>query len=125
MSSFSRAERVGGQVQRLLSEILQRRTKDPRLKSATISGVKMTRDLRIARIFFTAAGGEKNRDDVLEGFRSACGHLKRTLAAELGLRYMPDLSFHYDSSVDYGDRIDRLLKTIQTENGSDRSPLDA
>jgi ribosome-binding factor A len=120
MKTFSRAERVGGQVQKLLAEILRRRTKDPRLKAATISGVKMSRDLRIARIYFTAAGGKKVREAVMEGFQSARGHLKRTLAAELGLRYMPDLSFHYDGSFDYGESIDRLLKSIHTENGSDR-----
>jgi len=119
MRTFSRAERVGGQVRRLLSEILQRRTKDPRLKAATISGVTMSRDLRTARIYFTTSGGEKNREAVLEGFQSARGHLKRTLAAELGLRYMPDLSFHYDGSLDYGENIDRLLKSIQAENGPD------
>jgi ribosome-binding factor A len=120
MKAFSRAERVAGQVQKLLSEILQRRTKDPRLKAVVISGVKMSRDLRMARIYFAASGDEKNRAEVLEGFESARGHLKRVLAAELGLRYMPDMSFHYDDSFDYGENIERLLKSIQTENGSDR-----
>lgn len=124
MKTYPRAERVSGEVRRLLSEILQRRIKDPRLNTATITGVQMTRDLRIARIYFTISDGEKNRDAALQGFQSARGYLKRTLAAELGLRYMPDLAFYYDESFDYGDHIDRLLKSIHTDNGSDHTTFD-
>jgi ribosome-binding factor A len=124
MKTFPRADRVGGQIQKLLTEVLRRRTKDPRLVAATITGVEMTRDLRIARVYFTISGGEKYREASLQGFQSARGYLKRTLAAELGLRYMPDLVFYYDESFDYGDHIDRLLKSIHTDNGSNRSTLD-
>jgi ribosome-binding factor A len=125
MKSFPRAERVGGQIQKLLAEILKRSTKDPRLKSATVTGVQMTRDLKIARIYVTATGSETHRDDVLMGFNSARGYLKRALAAELALRYMPELTFFYDESFAYGDRIERLLKSLNTENGSDHTALEA
>ena len=124
MKSFPRAERVSGQILKVLAEILGRNTKDPRLKSATITGVHITRDLRIARVYFTVTGGEQIRDAALLGFKSARGYLKRTLAAELGLRYMPDLNFFYDESFDYGDHIERLLKSLNTENGSDHSTLE-
>lgn len=124
MKNFPRADRVSGQVKKLLSEILQRKTKDPRLNAATVTGVQLTRDLRIARIYFATTGGEKSRDDALQGFQSARGYLKRTLAAELGLRYMPDLKFYYDESFDYGDHIDRLLKSIHVDNGSNPKTVD-
>jgi len=125
MKNFSRAERVGGQIQKVLSDILLRDSKDPRLKSATVTGVKMTRDLKIARVYFAVSGGPTRRQEVLRGFESACGYLKRALAAELSLRYMPELTFFYDESFDYGDNIDRLLKQLKTENGSNHSALEA
>jgi ribosome-binding factor A len=125
MKTFPRAERVGGQIQKLLSEILQRNTKDPRLKTATVTGVQMTRDLKLARVYFAVSGGASHREEVLRGFNSARGYLKRALAAELALRYMPDLTFFYDESFDYGDRIDRLLKSLNTEHGPDHTTLEA
>ena len=54
-----------------------------------------------------------------EGFASAAGYVKRTLASRLGLRYMPEIRFQYDESFDYGERIERVFKTLHTENGSD------
>ena len=63
-------------------------------------------------------------DAVPEGPSTKEAHVTRTLAAELGLSYMPDLQFYYDESFDYGDHIDRLLKSIRTENGSDNTVFD-
>ncbi len=115
MKPFTRADRVGGQIQRALSDLLQKDIKDPRLKMVTITGVKLSRDLRIARIYFTTSGGgKKSREEAVEGFKNALGYVKRTLARQLGLRYMPDLKFFYDESFDYASRIDEVLKSIKT-----------
>lgn len=121
MTLFSRADRVAGQIQKILSEILIRDIKDPRLDMATITGVKMSRDLKLARIYFTISGGNKSVEDASKGFKSAAGYLKRTLASQLGLRYMPDLAFFYDESFDYGARIETLLKTLKKDDGPDNS----
>lgn len=115
MTLFSRAERVGGQIQKILSEILLKETRDPRLDMITISAVKMSKDLKIAKIYFTVTGGKSNADEALKGFKSAAGFLKRSLAGELGLRYMPDLGFFYDESFDYGERIEKVLKSIKND----------
>lgn len=120
MKPYSRSVRVGGQIQKLLSELLQKRISDPRLTDTTISGVKMTSDLRIAKIYFATPNGAQTKTDALEGFKSARGFLKRTLAASLGLRYMPDLQFYYDDSFDYGAHIEAVFKRIEAEHGSDR-----
>lgn len=120
MKPYSRSDRVGGQIQKLLSELLRKRISDPRLAQTTISGVKMTRDLRIAKIYFATANGVQTKTDALEGFKSAHGFLKRSLAASLGLRYMPDLQFYYDDSFDYGARIEAVFRRIKTEHVSDR-----
>ena len=117
MKPFARSDRVGGQIQKVLSEILLKKVKDPRLEHARITDVKLTRDLRIARVYFVISGNKKNIEEALEGFKSAIGYVKRSLARQLGLRYMPDLKFFYDESFDYGAHIDKVLKALETDNG--------
>ena len=117
MKPYSRSERVSGEIQKVLSDILQKKVKDPRLKMATITGVKMSRDLKFARIYFITSGSKKNSEETKEGFESALGYVKRTLANKLNLRYMPDLKFFYDDSFDYGSQINNVLESIKTDNG--------
>ncbi|MFZ0243321.1 MAG: 30S ribosome-binding factor RbfA [Desulfobacterales bacterium] len=112
--SYSRADRVGGLIQQTLSEILLREVKDPRLELTTITDVKMTRDLRIARIYFSTPGGPEKIEAVQQGFQSALGFVKLTLARRVGLRYMPDLEFYYDNSFDHGAHIEKLLRSLRT-----------
>jgi len=117
MKPFSRSERVGGQIQRFLSDLLLKNVSDPRLEGATITGVKMTRDLRIAKIYFTTTGGKAKSRETHEGFKSAVGYVKRNLGHRLGLRYMPALQFYYDESFDYGANIDKLLQSTKKQHG--------
>lgn len=119
MRSFSRAERVGGLIQRVLSELLTKDVKDPRLEMVTITAVKMTRDLRLARIYFSLAGGEAEKEAAQAGFEKAFGYIKRSLAQKLDLRYMPDLKFFFDESFDYGKHIDSIIKSLNLKNAAD------
>jgi ribosome-binding factor A len=119
MKPFSRSDRVSGHLRRVLSEVLTRKTKDPRLKLATVTDVKMSADLKNARVYYAVEGDAKKREAAAAGFESARGFVKRTLAQHLGLRYMPEITFYYDKSLDYGARIDKLLKSIETEDGAD------
>lgn len=119
MKPFKRADRVAVEIQKVLSDLLRKDIKDPRLTIVTITGVKVTQDLRLAYIYFTVSGTSgQNRQpkEAEEGFKRALGFIKRTLASELGLRYMPDLRFFYDESIEYGSKIDSILKTIEAEN---------
>ena len=118
MIPFTRADRVGGLIQQALSNMLKKNIRDPRLKMATITGVKVSRDLRQARIYFTTSSGIQKKDDTIKGFSSAYGFIKRTLAHELGLKYMPNIKFFYDESLEYGAHIDELIESIKSENGS-------
>ncbi len=119
MRPFARASRVGAEIQKLLSELLLRKVKDPRLKMVLITGIKMTPDLKLARVYYTATGQERNSDDIRDGLKSAGGFFKRSLARQLDLRYIPDLHFYHDDSFEYGDRIERLLKSVQVEDETD------
>ena len=122
MTPFSRADRVSGLIQETLSELIKKRIHDPRLHMATITKVKMSADLKIARVYFAIYGDDKKSEDAVKGFESARGFIKRNLASKLGLRYMPDLKFFYDDSLDYGSHIDQLLEKIKTDNGPDYQP---
>lgn len=121
MIPFARSDRVSGLIQKVLSEILKKDIKDPRLNRTTITGVDVSRDLKLARIYFTTANGEQNKDAAIKGFNSARGFIKRILACELDLKYMPDIRFFYDESIEYGAHIDSLIKTIKDTNGKDPS----
>lgn len=116
MIHFKRADRVRGLVQKELSDLLQKKIRDPRLDFVTIMRVSMTDDLRSARIYFTVAEGEERRLGALAGFKSASGYLRRQLSHRLGLRHMPELEFLYDESFDRATRIDKVLKQIGNGN---------
>ncbi|MGA6925683.1 MAG: 30S ribosome-binding factor RbfA [Desulfosarcina sp.] len=122
--TFNRAERVGGQVQKILAGLVQKGINDPRLAQATITGVTMSRDLRIAKVYVASQGGAADKPSLLAGFESAKGFIKRELAKALGLRYMPDLRFFYDESFDYGAHINRVLQSIRTEDEKDHPTPD-
>jgi ribosome-binding factor A len=123
MKPFARSDRVGGQIQKVLSDILLKKIKDPRLESTTITGVKMSRDLKFAKVYFVTSGGKESINKAVEGFKSAFGYVKRNLAAQLGLRYMPELRFFYDDSFDYGSHIDKVIKAVKSENGFNNTTI--
>ncbi len=115
MKPFARSERISGHIQKILSDLLKKKIKDPRLETATVTRVEMTGNLRTANIYFAARGGRKNGKKANAGFKSALGYLRRSLANNLGLRYMPELKFFYDESFEYGARIDELLKSVDED----------
>ena len=121
MIPFERSDRVSGLIQKVLSEMLRKDIKDPRLNTATITGVEVSRDLKLARIYFTTSSGEQNKDEAVKGFNSARRFIKRILAYELALKYMPDIKFIYDESIEYGAHIDSLIQLARDTNGKDPS----
>jgi len=119
VKSYTRAERVSTLIRDILADILRKHIRDPRLEMATVTGVKMSNDLRVAKIYFSISGGKDRVDGAKKGFESAAGFIKRSLAGELDLRYMPELRFFYDESFDYGAHINKLLKSVSMQDGKD------
>jgi ribosome-binding factor A len=115
MTRFKRADRVGGQVKKELSDLLRKEIRDPRLDSVTIIAVDLSDDLRSARVFFNAPEDEEARISALAGFKSASGYLRRRLSSRLELKYMPALRFIYDESLDRATHLNKILKTIGEE----------
>jgi ribosome-binding factor A len=111
MSTSNRPARVAEQVRHELTALLARGLKDPRITGmVTVTGAKMSPDLREATAYVSVLGEGAVREKTLEGLRAAATYLQREISRNLGLRYTPHLRFVYDESVERGDRIDRLLR---------------
>jgi ribosome-binding factor A len=120
MRPYSRSVRVGGLIKQEMAALLRKEINDPCLTSVTITAVKVSSDLRSAKIYFaTPAGTEDHLQTVLEGFQRARGFVKRELAQRLGLRYMPDLQFYYDDAIDRGARMEELIKMVKKNDKTD------
>ena len=109
---FKRADRVSGLVQEELSRLLLREIKDPRLHRVTITAVRVSADLRQARVLFTGFGHSGGVEEMLVGLRSAAGFLRGQLGRALRLRYVPELTFEVDDSIERSLRVAALLKQV-------------
>ena len=115
MNSFKRADRVADLIKIEISNLLLKQVRDPRIGLVTITGVKVTDDLRTARVFFVELGKDQCSEEVQAGLGKAAGFLRRELGRRLRLRCVPELLFAYDPSFAYGDRIERLISEIHRE----------
>ncbi len=105
-----RPERVAELMLRELSHMLLRDLKDPRLRGVTLTGVRMTDDLRHARVSFSHLEGESRATAAIGGFTSASGFIRRQLGHSMGLRYAPELEFVFDRGIEHAIRIEELLR---------------
>lgn len=115
MNSFKRADRVADLIKIEISNLLLKQVRDPRIGLVTITGVKVTDDLRTARVFFVELGKDQCSEEVQAGLGKAAGFLRRELGSRLQLRCVPELLFAYDPSFAYGNRIERLISEIHRE----------
>lgn len=113
--NFKRAERVGDLIKREISEMLIRGIKDPRISLVTITRVSLSDDLRMAKVYFSVLGGEEDRKRNLQGLNSAKGFIKREVGRRTHLRYVPDIVFKFDPSLEYADHMNRLIRQLHGE----------
>ena len=107
--------RVADLIQTHLTELLQTQVNDPRLEMITVTGVDVTPDTRRADVYVTTLGDSEARAETMAGLQSAAGFLRRELAQRLRLRNTPELVFHWDESLERGERIDLLLDQIKDD----------
>jgi len=117
--SGPRSHRVGELIHKEVSALLVKGLKDPRIGFVTITAVEVTPDLHLARIYFTVVGDELLRRRTEEGLSSSVPFIRRELGKVLRMRYVPDILFCYDTSLEYGNRIETLLKEIHDQNRDD------
>jgi ribosome-binding factor A len=116
---MSRAERVGDLLKEELSELLLRHIRDPRIGFVTITEVRVSPDLRHARVYVVTHETGEGQARTLEGLQSARSYLRGALGRRLHLRYIPDLSFNVDETWEQGMRIQGILKSLKAGNQPD------
>ena len=111
MTEGTRPSRVREEFREILAEEILK-LKDPRVGFVTVTGVKVTPDLRRAIVFYTALGDEKDRKATAAGLRSATAHLRRGLGHQIRLKTLPALEFEEDETAETADRIERLIQQL-------------
>jgi len=101
--------------------MLMHGVKDPRVSLVTVTGVDVTRDLRLARIYYTVTGGDEERHGAEIGLRSSAAYIRRQLGQIMRLRYVPELRFELDQAIESGRRIDELLRQVKDDLVGDDS----
>jgi ribosome-binding factor A len=114
MLAGNRSDRVGDQILREISDLLLKKVKDPRLKGVTLTGVSVSRDLRRAYVYYSIFGEGEQKKQVQEGFESAKGYIRREIGERLQLRYVPDVQFRHDNSLEYGQKMERILEELSS-----------
>lgn len=121
MTNFKRADRVAELIQVELADILLKEIRDPRIGVLTITGVKVSDDLRIAKVFFVEMGQDACGEKTLEGLKKATSFIRKELGRRLQLRYTPEIIFRTDPSFAYGSRIDRILSELESQDNDNAS----
>ncbi len=110
--SERRRRRLGEQLRREISEKVAKELRDPGIGSLTVTGVDVTKDLWLARVFVAVYGSERQKEDTLAALRRSAPYLRSTLSRELHIRRMPELRFHRDTSASAGRRIEAILRDV-------------
>jgi ribosome-binding factor A len=119
VTTHSRPARVAEEFRHELGAVLARGLKDPRVTGfITVTGAKMSPDLKEITVYVSIHAGEAERERTLEGLRAAATWLQREVSRNLKLRHTPHLRFAYDASVERGDRIERLLKEARGQGAA-------
>ena len=106
---FPRSRRIEDQILRILNDVVRVHVRDPRLQDAMITAVKVSRDLSVAWVYYTALDPDHSRDELDEAFNSAIKFLRAQLAAQLTVRHVPELRFRYDDLSQTSQAMDQLI----------------
>jgi ribosome-binding factor A len=112
-----RIERLNSVIQQEISQLLREQVNDPRLTSLiSITKVSTSSDLRQTKVFISTFGDNVDKKEILQGFTAASGFLRRQLANRLQLRHMPELSFHFDDSIEHAAEVLKLIDEVASKD---------
>lgn len=117
--SYKRADRVSDLLKEEISQMLLREVKDPHIGFITITDVEVSKDLQVAKVYYTILGDEKQLRESAQALNRASRFIKRQLGKRLRMRYIPDIIFKYDHSLEYGNRIDDILSHLENSEKTD------
>lgn len=115
MAAGMRQQRLADQIKKVISEIIQRKVKNPHLGMVTITDVELTKDLRQAKVFYSVYGDESVRRESGRALRQSAKFVKAELGRAIRVRNVPTLEFHFDESIERGLRIQELLDKIERD----------
>jgi len=110
-----RSNRIAEQMKKELGDIITRKIKDPRVGFVTVTDVDVTGDLQQATVYISALGDDKDREETLKALLKASGFIRSEIGHRIRLRRTPEITFEFDSSVEYGNKIDALLRSLNND----------
>ena len=124
MPNPHRQEKLGELITAEVSDLLRTRVKDPRVGFVSITHVELSGDYRHAKIFVSVMGNEEEQASTMKALKHATGFLRHELASRLTLRYMPEIVFKLDTSIEQGARILDLIREVASEKPVGREDND-
>jgi len=115
MLAGKRAVRVGDEILKGIAELLVRKIRDPRVKSATLTGIHLSDDLKHARVYYSVIGVKEDIIRTQAGLDSAKGFIKREIGLRMNLRYVPDIIFEHDISLEQGNKMEKLFQKMKLD----------
>lgn len=111
-------DRISSNISKELSYIFASEVKDEDIKNIIITDCKVTSDLSFAKVYFRLLD-ETKKEEVLQSLKKAAGYIRRELAERVEIRHIPELTFVYDDSIDYGEKIEDILEKIHENEKED------
>lgn len=115
MLAGKRSKKVGDEILKEMAFLLLESVKDPRVRQVTLTGIKLSSDLKNARVYYSVLGGEQEIQRAQSGLDSAKGFIKRRIGAKMSLRYVPEIVFEHDPSLERGSEMERLFESIRKD----------
>jgi ribosome-binding factor A len=125
MPNPHRQEKLGELFAVELSDLLRTRVKDPRVGFASITHVEVSGDYRHAKIYVSVMGSDEERDNTMKALKHATGFLRHELASRIVLRYMPEIVFKLDTSIEKGSRILELIRENEKSMGNSGNAVES
>lgn len=122
MKQFKRSKRVGDQMRKEMSIVVYNATADQSLPMITVTDVSLSDDLKYAKVYFSAFGEDNARETALEFLSKKAKALRSELSRRIRIKYMPEITFHFDESIETGLRIESILSELDDVKKSPDKP---
>ena len=110
---MSRVEKTAQQLKKVVSQILLLEIKDARIGFVTVTRVRLTQDLKIARIYYTAIESSVKKNDIQKGLDSASGYIRKLVAQRMKIKFTPEIKFYFDDTLEESLRVEKILDELK------------
>lgn len=107
-----KTKKIGSMFTREISRIILEEIKDPNIKFVTLTGCDVTNDLSYAKVYFTCLNRDK-KEETEKALNKAANYIELEISKSIEIRKMPQISFHYDTSIEYGENIEKKLQELK------------